>query len=65
MKCKIVYEYNGQHEEPMTVVAVKLHRHLIEITGLAENDAFELEELLNKTKKIRVRRYENDNGKKV
>ena len=54
MKCKIVYEYNGQHEESVAVVVIKLHRHMIEVQGLNEVDAMELEELLTKTTKIKV-----------
>ena len=65
MKCKVVYEYNGQHEVPLAVVIVKLHRHMIEITGLEEIDAVELEEILGKTTKIKVRRYEDGSNKKV
>lgn len=65
MKCRVLPVYNGQHNEPKSVVEVKLHRHTIEITGLNENDAMELEELLKKTTKIKVRRYENGGSKKV
>ena len=57
--------YNGQHNEPLTVVEVKLHRHTIEIAGLTENEAMELEELLKKATKIKVRRYDNEGSKKV
>lgn len=65
MKCKVVYEYNGQHATPLAVVQVKLHRYRIEITGLEEIDAVELEEILGKAKQIKVRRYENGDSKKV
>lgn len=65
MKCKLLPVYNGQHNEPMIVVEVKLHRHTIEIEGLVETDAMELEELLMKVNKIKVRRYEDDKDSKV
>lgn len=66
MKCKIAYEYPVKPEtEPLAVVTVKLHRHAIVIAGLKEIDAIELEEILGKAKKIKVRRYEHGNSKKV
>ena len=58
MKCKIIPVVTDQDEEVATKVEIKLHRHTIEITGLRENDAFELEELLMKATKIKVRRYD-------
>ena len=60
MKCRILPVYNGQHAEPTTVVEVKLHRHTLEIEGLTETDAFELEEVLSKVTKIKIRRLGND-----
>ena len=65
MKCKIKPVYDGQHREPKIIVEVRLHRHTIEVLGITENDAMELEELLLKATKIKVRRYENDSSKKV
>lgn len=59
MKCRILPVYDGQHREPKSVVEVKLHRHTIEIEGLTENESYELEELLNKATKIKVRRYDD------
>ena len=63
MKCKIKYVEVERDQEAAAVVEVKLHRHTIEITGLSETDAIELEELLNKTKKIKVRRYNDGKNK--
>ena len=57
MKCKIMPLIRNVDEEATTKVEVKLHRHIIEIIGLSENDAMELEELLLKATKIKVRRY--------
>ena len=65
MKCKIKYVEVERDREAVTVVEVKLHRHTINITGLLETDAIELEELLMKATKIKVRRYENDSSKKI
>ena len=59
MKCKIKYIEVRHDQDPVTIVEVKLHRHMIEIEGLMENDAMEIEELLLKATKIKVRRYEN------
>ena len=60
MKCKIIPVVIDQDEEASTKVEIKLHRHTIEIIGLRENDAFELEELLMKAITIKVRRYKDD-----
>ena len=57
MKCKILPVSPMSDETLMTVVNVKLHRHTIEIQGLSETDAYELEEILNRATKIKVRRY--------
>ena len=57
MKCKILPVNKGLDKPPITVVNVKLHRHHIEIQGLSETDAYELEEILNRATKIKVRRY--------
>lgn len=65
MKCKMVFREVEPDQEPGAIVEVKLHRHTIEIIGLIENDAMELEELLTKAIKIKVRRYENGTSKKV
>ena len=59
MKCKIKYVKVEADQDPVAVVEVKLHRHAIEIKGLMETDAIELEELLSKATKIKVRRYDN------
>ena len=59
MKCKITYVEVEADQEAEAVVEVKLHRHTIKITGLVENEAMELEELLMKATKIKVRRYDN------
>ena len=56
MKCQIIPVQQGRDVEPKTIAEVKLHRHTVEIHGLLENEAFELEVLLNRTKKIKVRR---------
>lgn len=65
MKCKIKYVEVDEDQEVVAIVEVKLHRHTIRITGLIETDAVELEELLRKATKIKVRRYENGKDSKV
>jgi len=64
MRCKILPIHNGDDNDPTTTVEVKLHRHTIEIRGVSETDAFELEEILSRAKTIKVRSYyiENNRG---
>lgn len=60
MKSKIEFKV------PEYVVKIKLHRHQLEIQVNNELEAYELEEILNSAKQIKVRRYKKDgNGENV